>query len=267
LSRQLKRSTFTSTTINSTAARSSTSTASPLDVQIVEVGPRDGLQNERRMVNTNDKVQFIQLLMNAGCTNIEVGSFVSPTAVPNMANTHEVVEQLSELRRQCVDEAVAMAPTKSKRTTDQVRFSVLVPTIKCLQDALVHRHTLDEIAIFASASETFSQRNLQCSIAESMQRYTEIIQVVKSNNNKQNEKQIPIRGYLSCAIGCPYEGRISSQKVGQLTEQMLQLGCNEIALSDTIGIGTPQSTKEMIEDALLASGGQSNLLAVHFHDT
>jgi len=217
----------------------------PPQVQIVEVGPRDGLQNERQPVSVADKVRLIEMLVEgAGCTRLEPGSFVSPRAVPAMADTPAVMEALGPLR---------------ERQQQQLRLSCLVaPRLSYLEEAL--RYRPDEIAIFASASEAFSQKNLQCSIQESLDRFGEVVTECHHNN-------IPVRGYLSCVIACPYQGAVAPREVARVTEQLLDLGCHEISLGDTIGVGTPASTADMLDAALGAVGGDESKLAVHFHDT
>lgn len=210
-------------------------------VTIKEVGPRDGLQNESQTVTTQFKVQLIQQLAACGLKHIESGAFVSPKWVPQMADTALVFEQIHADKN-------AKPPT--------VQYSALVPNIKGLERALAVG--VDEVAIFAAASETFSQRNINCSIAESFERFKPVINMAQSQN-------IPVRGYLSCVLGCPYEGSISPAKVADYSEQLIDLGCYEISLGDTIGIGTPQSTIAMYEAVLkLLNPAQT---ALHFHDT
>ena len=195
-----------------------------------------------------DKVRLVELLVEgAGCTRLEPGSFVSPRAVPAMADTPAVMEALGPLR---------------ERHHNKLRLSCLVaPRLSYLEEAL--RYRPDEIAIFASASEAFSQKNLQCSIQESLDRFGEVVTECRSRSNNP----VPVRGYLSCVIACPYQGAVAPTEVARVTEQLLDLGCHEISLGDTIGVGTPASTADMLDAALGAVGGDESKLAVHFHDT
>lgn len=220
----------------------------PTQVRIVEVGPRDGLQNERGLVSTPDKVEFIRLLSRAGCRYIEVGSFVSKKRVPAMANTSEVMNALSETE-----------PGTRSIKSHATRYSCLVPTPRYMEDALKYP-SVHEVAIFASASEAFSQANIQCSMDESLERYEQVIQ-------QAQQHQIPVRGYLSCVIACPYQGFVSSGEVIRMTEALLQMGCYEVSLGDTVGMGTPATVDQMLTDLLQLSSVDTSKLAVHFHDT
>jgi len=222
----------------------------PSEVQIVEVGPRDGLQNEPQPVSVAHKVQLIEMLAQAGCTRIEPGSFVSPQAVPAMADTPAVMEALTEIRKQ-----------------HKLQLSCLVPNTKYLEQAL--RYQPDEIAIFASASEAFSQKNINCSIDESIERFHRVVEHVQAQQtNNNNSNHLPIRGYLSCVIACPYQGVVPPDQVARLTERLLgELGCYEVSLGDTIGVGTPASTAAMLDAVLAVTTTSPKALAVHFHDT
>lgn len=211
-------------------------------ITIKEVGPRDGLQNEAQTVSTDFKVQLIQRLASCGLKHIEGGAFVSPKWVPQMADSATVFEQLNAGHR--------------NHHTSQVTYSALVPNTKGLERALAVG--VGEVAIFAAASETFSQRNINCSIAESFERFKPVIQMARSH-------KIPVRGYLSCVLGCPYEGDIAADKVAALSAELIEMGCYEVSLGDTIGIGTPQSTIVLYEAVLKQL--QSNQTALHFHDT
>jgi len=208
----------------------------PSAVRIVEVGPRDGLQNESRSVTTAQKINFIQNLALAGLKTIEAGSFVSPHAVPSMADSADVFRGL--------------------RRRPGVTYSALVPKLQGLEAAI--SANLKEVAIFASASETFSQRNIKCSIAESLDRYREVCRVAMQNS-------LRVRGYVSCAAGCPFEGPVSPESVLMVATGLLEMGCYEISLSDTIGAGTPSGI-ELLLRRLLSSFPASKF-AVHFHDT
>lgn len=216
----------------------------------MEVGPRDGLQNEGSAPpSTDQKITLIQMLVNAGCQHIEVGSFVSPTKVPSMADSGQVLDRLREWRR-----SQHPPPTN-------VQFSCLVPNRQGLQAAL--QHHVDEIAIFGSASEAFSQRNIGCSIDESMNRFRAVV----SEAATQASPTLPVRGYVSCVIACPYQGTVSPLQVTTVTEQMMELGCYEISLGDTIGVGTPASIVAMLHEVQAVVAGSSVQLAMHCHDT
>ncbi|MGS2720663.1 hydroxymethylglutaryl-CoA lyase [Paraglaciecola aestuariivivens] len=208
----------------------------PKAVKIVEVGPRDGLQNEKGIVPLAAKVALVEQLAKAGCSVIETGSFVSPKWVPQMADSAEVFQQINRL--------------------PDVTYSALTPNLKGFEAALAAQ--ADEVAIFAAASESFSQKNINCSIEESLARFVPLIERAKAQN-------IPVRGYVSCVLGCPYEGDIEPQKVAQVSQTLLDMGCYEISLGDTIGVGTPVKTQQMLETVLAQIPAEK--LAVHFHDT
>eukprot|EP00545_Synedropsis_sp_CCMP1620_P014287 CAMPEP_0119003768 /NCGR_PEP_ID=MMETSP1176-20130426/750_1 /TAXON_ID=265551 /ORGANISM="Synedropsis recta cf, Strain CCMP1620" /LENGTH=330 /DNA_ID=CAMNT_0006955393 /DNA_START=38 /DNA_END=1030 /DNA_ORIENTATION=- len=209
--------------------------------KIVEVGPRDGLQNESKMiVSTANKVKLIHLLTKAGCSTIEVGAFVSATWVPQMADSMEVLE------------AIGPPPL-----LPQVSYSCLVPNVRGMALAASNPHCT-EVAIFASASESFSQKNINCSIAKSMERFEPVMDLAA-------EKAMPVRGYVSCVVGCPYEGAVDIKKVCQVSEQLLEMGCYEVSLGDTIGVGTPNQIKDLLQ--ALQPLIPADKLAVHFHDT
>jgi hydroxymethylglutaryl-CoA lyase len=208
----------------------------PKSVKIVEVGPRDGLQNEQGIVPLAAKILLVEQLADAGCCVIETGSFVSPKWVPQMADSAAVFQQI-------------------KRKSN-VRYTALTPNLRGLEAAIEAQ--VDEVDIFGAASESFSQKNINCSIAESLERFLPVIELAQKH-------QLPVRGYVSCVLGCPYEGHISAQKVAQVSQQLLDMGCYEISLGDTIGVGTPLKTQQML-DAVL-SCMPADKLAVHFHDT
>ncbi len=204
--------------------------------RIVEVGPRDGLQNEAAAVPAATRIAFIEKLIAAGLTSIEAGSFVSPKWVPQMAGTAEVLQ--------------AFAGRAG------ISLPVLVPNEKGLDAALAAGAR--EIAIFGAASETFSQKNINCSIEESLQKFRPVAERALAAGVK-------VRGYVSCVLGCPYEGRVQPGKVAEVAARLFELGCYEISLGDTIGVGTPRAAREMLK----AAGQRVPLpqLAVHFHDT
>ena len=212
----------------------------PSKVRIVEVGPRDGLQNEKTIVDVSTKVKLITQLREAGLTYIEAGGFVSPKWVPQMAGSHEVFA------------ALAMQPSNNSSIT----YAALTPNMKGLERAITSG--VKEVAVFAAASESFSQKNINCSIAESLTRFMPVIAKAKAEN-------ISVRGYVSCVLGCPYEGPVSVAQVDEVAQQLLHMGCYEISLGDTIGVGTPASTSALL-DKLLASI-PTDKLAMHMHDT
>nr|CAB3253513.1 hydroxymethylglutaryl-CoA lyase, mitochondrial-like [Phallusia mammillata] len=205
-------------------------------VKIVEVGPRDGLQNEKQVVPTSTKIDLVNNLTNCGFQTIEVTSFVSPKWVPQMKDHTEVLQGISRA-----------ASTK---------YAALTPNLKGFKGA--QKANADEVAIFGAASESFSKKNINCSIQESLERFLPVVEAAK-------EHQIPVRGYVSCVVGCPYEGIVSPQAVLEVTEKMLDMGCYEVSLGDTIGVGTPGSIRNLL-DVLLKSN-ESSKLALHCHDT
>jgi hydroxymethylglutaryl-CoA lyase len=205
-------------------------------VTIVEVGPRDGLQNEHVFVPTETKIALINQLSATGLKHIEVTSFVSTKAIPQLSDADKVFRSIH----------------KSK----SVHYSALIPNEKGMIKALAAG--VKNIALFTAASETFNQRNIRCSIAESINRFKPVISLAK-------EHKIPIRAYISCALGCPYEGTIEPKQVVKVTEQLLTLGVDEICLGDTIGVGTPKQTQQLIKAMLKVL--PSIKLAMHFHDT
>jgi hydroxymethylglutaryl-CoA lyase len=215
----------------------------PSLVRIVEVGPRDGLQNEQQPISTADKIELIQRLVQAGISHIEAGSFVSPKWVPQMADSLAVMQGITR--------------------KESVRYAALTPNKRGFDQAIEAQ--ANEVAIFAAASESFSQKNINCSIAESLQRFEEIIAAAKIKN-------IPVRGYVSCILGCPYEGPITEEnaeshfaKVKQVTQKLLEMGCYEVSLGDTIGTGTPKFSEQLLQ--ILLESIPRHQLAVHFHDT
>ena len=208
----------------------------PRSVRIVEVGPRDGLQNEAGIVSLDAKVALIEALADSGLRSIEAGSFVSPRWVPQMADSYEV------LRR--IDRRAG------------VRYPVLVPNLQGLDRAMTAG--AGEIAVFGAASETFSQKNINCSITESLDRFAPVVERALGLG-------LPVRGYVSCVLGCPYEGDIEAAAVAGVAVRLVAMGCYEVSLGDTIGAGTPLAAQRMVEEvARLVPIGN---LAVHFHDT
>ena len=205
-------------------------------VRIVEVGPRDGLQNEPREVPTEVKVELIERLADAGLPAVEATAFVSPKWVPQMADHTEVLERV--------------------RRKPGVDYPVLAPNLKGYEAARAAGAT--EVAIFGAASESFSRRNINCSIAESLERFQPVAQAAR-------EHGIKVRGYISCVLGCPYEGEIAPQRVADVAAALYAMGCYEISLGDTIGTGTPAKTRAMI--GACAERVPVGKLAGHYHDT
>lgn len=208
----------------------------PQEAKVVEVGPRDGLQNEKQVLDVDTKVDLIQKLADAGLQSIETGSFVSPKWVPQMENSGEVYEALNH--------------------NTSIRYPVLVPNIKGFNNAL--SFNVKEISCFTAASDSFNKKNTNCSIDESLHRIEELITQAKIHN-------IPVRGYVSCIVGCPYEGDIEPQAVAHVAEKLLSMGCYEVSLGDTIGVGTPGKISSLIE--YLNNYVPKEKLALHLHDT
>jgi len=210
--------------------------AFPNKVTIVEVGPRDGLQNEKAVITAQEKITLIEMLADAGCPIVESGSFVSPKWVPQMASSSEVFEGINR--------------------KEGITYSALTPNMKGFDAAVAVN--ADEVAIFGAASEAFSQKNINCSIDESLARFQDVVDAAKA-------KGIKVRGYVSCVVGCPYDGDIAPEKVAEVAEKLYNMGCYEISLGDTIGVGTPASVKAMLQAVM--SRVPKEVLAVHFHDT
>jgi hydroxymethylglutaryl-CoA lyase len=208
----------------------------PERVTIVDVGPRDGLQNEAVPVSTADKVALVHALQEAGLREIEVTSFVSPKWVPQMA-----------------DNAAVMAGVSRR---PGVRYSVLTPNMKGFEGALPCRP--DEIVVFAAASEAFSRRNINCSIAESIERFEPVVQAARAQG-------IKVRGAISCAVGCPYQGEVSAQEVERVVRLMKAIGVHHCGVADTIGVGTPRRVQAAMEQALRHFPLEE--VSGHFHDT
>ncbi|XP_028343538.1 hydroxymethylglutaryl-CoA lyase, mitochondrial isoform X1 [Physeter macrocephalus] len=208
----------------------------PKRVKIVEVGPRDGLQNEKNIIPTPMKIKLIDMLSEAGLPVIEATSFVSPKWVPQMADHAEVMKGIQKF--------------------PGISYPVLTPNFKGFQAAVAAG--AKEVAVFGAASELFSKKNINCSIDESVQRFDEILKAARAAS-------IPVRGYVSCVLGCPYEGKISPAKVAEVAKKMYSVGCYEISLGDTIGVGTPGTMKDMLSAVMHEVPVAA--LAVHCHDT
>jgi hydroxymethylglutaryl-CoA lyase len=208
----------------------------PGQVKIVEVGPRDGLQNEAQKIPSAVKIELIERLADAGCRFIEATSFVSPAKIPQLADSAEVMVGL--------------------RRKPGVNYSALTPNLRGFWAAL--QAGADEVAVFASASESFSQKNINCGVEESILRFKSVAAAAEGASKK-------MRGYVSCAVGCPYEGAIAPKAVASVAQMLVDLGCHEISLGDTIGVGTPAGVQRMIEAVAKSIGVEK--LAGHFHDT
>jgi hydroxymethylglutaryl-CoA lyase len=208
----------------------------PKQVRLVEVGPRDGLQNEKQPISVADKVRLVDDLSAAGLGYIEVGSFVSPKWVPQMAGSREVFAQIQQL--------------------PGITYAALAPNLKGFEDALAAG--VKEVAVFAAASESFSQKNINCSIGESLERFVPLMDAAK-------QQGIRVRGYVSCVLGCPYEGEVAPAQVASVAKALYSMGCYEVSLGDTIGTGTPGKTRHLFN--VVGRDIPRHLLAGHFHDT
>jgi hydroxymethylglutaryl-CoA lyase len=208
----------------------------PASVSIKEVGPRDGLQNESRNIDAETKIALIEALVAAGVSYLEAGSFVSPKAIPQMAGSEAV---FAGLQRQ-----------------PGVTYAALTPNLQGFERAIAAGAS--EVAIFAAASEAFSQKNINCTINESLERFLPVMAAA-------NSAGIKVRGYVSCVVGCPYDGAVAPAAVASVTERLLAMGCYEVSLGDTIGVGTPASITRMLE--VVSQRAPTEQLAVHLHDT
>ncbi|NWB29797.1 hydroxymethylglutaryl-CoA lyase [Pseudomonas gingeri] len=208
----------------------------PTHVRLVEVGPRDGLQNEAQPISVDDKVRLVDRLTDAGLGYIEVGSFVSPKWVPQMAGSAEVFARIQR--------------------KPGVTYGALAPNLRGFEDAMAAG--VREVAVFAAASEAFSQRNINCSISESLERFVPIMDAARQHG-------VTVRGYVSCVLGCPYEGPVAAEQVAVVARELYAMGCYEVSLGDTIGTGTPGATRRMFE--VVAAQVPREKLAGHFHDT
>lgn len=205
-------------------------------VTIFEMGPRDGLQNEARLISTTDKITLVDMLTDCGFSKIEVSSFVSPAAVPQMADAARVFA------------GIARKPG--------VAYAALTPNLRGYEAAKAAH--ADEVAIFASASEGFSKKNINCSIAESFERFAPVMLAAKADD-------MPVRGYVSCITVCPYDGPVDPQAVAGVVKKLIDIGCYEVSLGDTIGAGTPETVAAMLKAVLTVA--PASKLAGHFHDT
>lgn len=205
-------------------------------VRIIEMGPRDGLQNEKTPVSVEARIAFVEALVSAGLKTVEVGAFVSPKAIPQMASSDAVLRGVGHIKG--------------------AEFHVLVPNEKGYDAARAAGAKV--VSVFAAASEGFSRANINCTVAESIERFKPVLARAKADG-------IPVRGYISCVLGCPFDGEIKPKAVADLASTLFELGCYEISLGDTIGVGTPSKAKEMLR-AVSASIPPARL-AMHFHDT
>ncbi|WP_339650353.1 hydroxymethylglutaryl-CoA lyase [Halopseudomonas pelagia] len=208
----------------------------PQKVRLVDVGPRDGLQNEAQPISVQAKVRLVDDLSAAGVNHIEVGSFVSPKWVPQMAGSAEVFAGIQQ--------------------RPGVSYSALTPNLQGFEAALAAG--VHEVAVFAAASEAFSQRNINCSIADSINRFTPVLEAALAAG-------VRVRGYISCVLGCPYQGDVTADQVALIAQELSAMGCYEVSLGDTIGTGTPGATRHLIE--VVAGQVPRDRLAGHFHDT
>ena len=208
----------------------------PEKVTLVEVGPRDGLQNQPHTLTPAERIAFIELLSNAGLCQIEAGSFVSPSRIPQLADTDQVFKGLS--------------------ANSAVRYFALVPNVKGLEDAI--DAGVKDIAVFTAASDAFTQKNINCSVEESLERIAALMPIAQQHN-------LRVRGYVSCTLGCPYEGQIDPERVAIVSKSLMDLGCYELSLGDTIGVGTPENARQLIRT--VSKQVPLSALAAHFHDT
>jgi hydroxymethylglutaryl-CoA lyase len=205
-------------------------------VTVFEMGPRDGLQNEKRQIPLQAKVALVDMLSDCGFRKIEVGSFINPKWVPQMADSNAV---LSGIHRR-----------------DEIRYTALTPNLRGYESA--RTCGVDEVAIFGSASEAFSQKNINCSVAESLKRFESVLDSARADG-------VPVRGYVSCVTDCPYSGPVEPSSVAELVQTLLRMGCYEVSLGDTIGSGTPDKIDAMLSAVLDVA--PPSCLAGHYHDT
>ena len=210
----------------------------PAAVRIVEVGPRDGLQNEKVAIPTPQKIQFVQMLASAGLPVVEVTSFVSPRAIPQLSDAETVMSNITRL--------------------PGTAYPVLIPNIKGMQRALATG--VRSIAVFTAASESFAHHNINASIAESLANFRPVVALAQ-------QEGIPVRGYISTVFGCPYEGAVDSQRVVTVAQELLAMGVQELSLGDTIGVATPRQVENVLNTVLSANGITREIVGVHFHDT
>ena len=205
-------------------------------INIFEMSPRDGLQNEKTFITTQNKIKFINDLSMCGFQKIETSSFVSPKWVPQLADAHEVFTKINKVK--------------------DVKYTALTPNERGFDNAVNAK--VDEVAIFAAATETFSEKNINCNIETSLKRFIPIAK-------KALKEKIPVRGYISCVSHCPYEGQVNPQKVAKIAKHLIEMGCYEVSLGDTTGKGSPDVTSGVLEECLKVL--TSDKLAGHFHDT
>ncbi|MFN7727959.1 MAG: hydroxymethylglutaryl-CoA lyase [Bdellovibrio sp.] len=229
--------------LKKTPRKTNQKTLAKKSVQIVEVGLRDGLQNEKAVLSTTDRIELARRLVEAGSRRMELGAFVRSDWVPQMAGSKEVIDGVLSL-------------VKQKKIVSRTEFSALVPNARGMMLAL--ETDIQEVAVFGAASETFSKKNINCTIDESLKKFAQVLKVAK-------QKKIKVRGYLSCCFGCPFEGAIDEKKVVQLAQTLLKMGCYEISIGDTIGIAHPGQVRSLF--GKLKRVIPIKKLAGHFHDT
>jgi len=212
-----------------------------MKIEIIEVGPRDGLQNENQILSHSVRSKLVKKLTETGLNRIEVGAFVSPMWVPQMEDSLKVAKSTKTLSAK----------------NSKLQFSALVPNTRGMNDFI--KTTLSEVSIFTACTETFSKKNINCSIDESFKRFEPVIKIAK-------QKKIKVRAYLSTVFGCPFEGKVSPKKVTKLVNRLFEAGVHEVSLGDTIGIATPKQIKSVLKD-LTISGVKPQKLAGHYHDT
>ena len=205
-------------------------------VKIVDVSPRDGLQNEKQVIDLSTKLELIERLASSGVKHIEVTGFVSPKWIPQLADSSSLCNQLNYQKG--------------------INYSALVPNLKGMELAI--KGGIKEVAVFTAASESFAKKNINCSISESLERFKPVMALAKQND-------IKVRGYVSCVLGCPYEGEVNPNKVAEVTQQLFALGCYEVSLGDTIGTGTPIKARRMLKSCIKIA--DIDKLALHFHNT
>lgn len=221
-------------------------------VKIVDVGPRDGLQNEKITLNLEARLEFAERLAQAGVRFIELGAFVSPQWVPQMAGAAELMQAAFQRQRQ---------PTSA---LGRAELSALVPNPRGMQEAM--KADVKNVAIFASASEAFAKKNINCSIEESFQRFAQVMAMAReANQASAGQERIKVRGYLSMCFGCPFEGKVSEGQVVRLVKRLARLGVDEISIGDTIGVAHPTQVRSLVAKLIDAVG--ADRLAMHFHDT